>query len=1280
MKRSVRVRLVCMIGVLVWGGASVVWAWPGAPGTDPLLDPPNDPGFLRTDDMGQVLDGEWNLWSFTPEIWADNPNFRQEEVALGTGIWADKAWQWTPGDPQVVIAVLDSGVRWGNADLVNQFYLNRAELDGDGKRPRVPEGFDGDPMDVNGDGVFNVKDYTHFFPEEELARLDQNGNGLVDPQDLIRLYSDQVDDDQNGYVDDISGWDFFWDDNDPHDDVNFGHGDGEARDSAAEGNNGIGTIGVCPGCSLLMVRAGDSFVTDVNDFGDGVVFAVDSGASLIQEALGTINNTPFSQQAIEYAYHNNVAVVASAADELSFHHNFPGTNNHTLYVHAVVHDAPREVATTFLNYNNCTNHGMQLLLSTPGGGCSSEATGVTSGHVGLLYSAARQRALSPPLSAEEVRGLLVMSADDINVAESRDSQRAGLPCTQADQEEVCGTDGLFRCFLPPSNREDPGAAPIGECVNTKFPSGEGWDFHFGYGRNNAARSVQMVVEGMIPPEVDVVTPLWFETANPALSPLLEITGRIGARTDGQPPRYASYDYVVEYALGTVPQPEDWIEITRGTTQGMDGTLASLDLGTLPESFDYQNPPTDPHEDAVTLRVRVSAQAEGGTVSSEFRKGFFIHQDNSLAPGFPLYLGSSGESSPKAFDLDSDGKDEIVVATSDGRLHAFNEDGSQVEGFPVWLGLRHGHDPEAQGSHLGSCAYRADKAGCRAQRYQVNGAVHQSPMGTAALGDLEGDGDVEVVVSTLDGQVFAFHHDGSPVAGFPVGSDWERSAAARDPDIAVASQNTLDHGFFASPVLYDLDGDQDLEIIQSGLDQHLYVWHHDGSPKEGFPVLCRDVEDGNRGFRIIVTPAVGDLDLDGEPEMVLGTNEYYNQSESRIYIVKAEGNLAPGGPFELGGPILNFGLIGEVLPFVGEGIPSNPAIADVDFDGHPEFAIESIAGLPTMYRLDPEASPNGLITVSRADNITYGPGSNSLDSPAYPLINNGSFGRLDPSGDLAYVKGTAGFNFAFAFAEGGTRLVFDHHVSAWNTNPAQQQGGAQPFIEGFPQVVEDWQFFMNPTLADLTGDGLSEVLLGTGGYLVRAIDYQGQEAPGFPKFTGGWIISSPTVGDFDGDGRVEVTTLTRNGNLYLWDTEAALGRVDWQGFGHDPANTNNYHTPLPRQAPPVCGDGAREGDEQCDGDDLGGATCDSQGLPQGELACKGDCTLDSSGCTGEGNNGDANNNGAEPDMGQADMGEEPGGASVKGSGGCCAVSPARPSGHGPLLALLLGAALLWWRRR
>ena len=62
--------------------------------------------------------------------------------------------------------------------------------------------------------------------------------GVLTPQDLLIAFSNGNDGDGNGYVDDIAGWDFLDDDNDPYDDVQYGHGTGEARDSSAEADNG----------------------------------------------------------------------------------------------------------------------------------------------------------------------------------------------------------------------------------------------------------------------------------------------------------------------------------------------------------------------------------------------------------------------------------------------------------------------------------------------------------------------------------------------------------------------------------------------------------------------------------------------------------------------------------------------------------------------------------------------------------------------------------------------------------------------------------------------------------------------------------------------------------------------------------------------------------------------------------------------------------------------------------------------------------------------------------
>ncbi|MBA3329614.1 MAG: S8 family serine peptidase, partial [Actinobacteria bacterium] len=93
----------------------------------------------------------------------------------------------------------------------------------------------------------------------------------------------------------------------------YGHGTGEARDSVAEANN-EGDVGTCPDCQVMHLRVGDSFIADVNDFAQAVLFGTDTGATLIQSALGTLNNSRFAQEAIDYAYRRGAVLVAAVGN------------------------------------------------------------------------------------------------------------------------------------------------------------------------------------------------------------------------------------------------------------------------------------------------------------------------------------------------------------------------------------------------------------------------------------------------------------------------------------------------------------------------------------------------------------------------------------------------------------------------------------------------------------------------------------------------------------------------------------------------------------------------------------------------------------------------------------------------------------------------------------------------------------------------------------------------------------------------------------------------------
>ena len=85
----------------------------------------------------------------------------------------------------------------------------------------------------------------------------------------------------------------------------------------------------------IHLRVGDSFIADVNRFGAAVIYATDNDVQVVQEALGTLNNSSLAREAVDYAYRHGVAVMASAADEAAQHNNWPSTLPHTIVANSV---------------------------------------------------------------------------------------------------------------------------------------------------------------------------------------------------------------------------------------------------------------------------------------------------------------------------------------------------------------------------------------------------------------------------------------------------------------------------------------------------------------------------------------------------------------------------------------------------------------------------------------------------------------------------------------------------------------------------------------------------------------------------------------------------------------------------------------------------------------------------------------------------------------------------------------------------------------------------------
>jgi thermitase len=124
-----------------------------------------------------------------------------------------------------------------------------------------------------------------------------------------------VDDDGNGRIDDVRGFDFVHDDGDPND-YEF-HGTHVAGTAAAEADNLLGIAGVAPGAEVMAVRAldGDGSGTTA-DVAAGIVYAAQEGADVINLSLGSIAPpNPTLSQAVDVAAAHDALVVAAAGNE-----------------------------------------------------------------------------------------------------------------------------------------------------------------------------------------------------------------------------------------------------------------------------------------------------------------------------------------------------------------------------------------------------------------------------------------------------------------------------------------------------------------------------------------------------------------------------------------------------------------------------------------------------------------------------------------------------------------------------------------------------------------------------------------------------------------------------------------------------------------------------------------------------------------------------------------------------------------------------------------------------
>ncbi len=389
-----------------------------------------------------------------------------------------------------------------------------------------------------------------------------------------------------------------------------------------------------------------------------------------------------------------------------------------------------------------------------------------------------------------------------------------------------------------------------------------------------------------------------------------------------------------------------------------------------------------------------------------------------------------------------------------------------------------------------------------------------------VGDLDGDGDLEVVINSVDGRVFAWNHDGTPYLSGDDGS-------------ALFAQ--LADSIVGSAVLGDVDGDGDLEIVAGTQNGSVHCWQHDGAELTGFPydlqetMSCAPVVASVPEFlsedQIIVATADGlahALFLEGESVESVRVNL---ETSGITTLTVIEGDAQPYVFWVFAGTVddkvVRFSPFGE-RPIIPNAVQTSSevrglAIGDIDRDD----VVEIIALSEGVEVNSFDVWFNHQISEwsAEVDGV--------LESP--PVL-----GDFDDDGYLEVM------------------VVGINQIWAWNYNGS--------VVTNFPLSLGSMgPLKSSPILGDVDGDGHIDIVVGTSQGLMVAYDRFGQPLDGWPLACAGAIETSPALADVDGDGDIELLVADAVGWMYVWDlaSEPDPEQLPWPTWRHDVRHTGAY---------------------------------------------------------------------------------------------------------------------------
>jgi subtilisin family serine protease len=345
------------------------------------------------------------------------------------------------------------------------------------------------------------------------------------------VFGNGIDDDHNGYIDDIYGWNFVSSDPDKEDNFpldDHGHGTHCAGIVSGFTNNDSGISGITPDVELMAVKIFFDF--SVLNACRGIIYAADNGADVINMSWGMCWPVPVLEEALEYAHSRGVVLIASAGNDGDNRVGYPASYPSVISVGATDSD---DHVTYFSTYNDsidlCAPGLCILSLRAAGTDMYAEknepdvhiideeyyiASGTSMSSPHVVAVAAYMRSVSPGLTPDATQQILESTADDY-------------------------------------------VDPYGN--GAYMP---GWDQYSGHGRVNLPSALSATPLA----RAQISSPLKFTV----------VSGSVGITGSADGPDFS--EYTLEYGIGSTPS--EWIEIENSSIPVNEDLLGTLECSGL----------------------------------------------------------------------------------------------------------------------------------------------------------------------------------------------------------------------------------------------------------------------------------------------------------------------------------------------------------------------------------------------------------------------------------------------------------------------------------------------------------------------------------------------------------------------------------------------------------------------------------------------------------------------------------------------------------------------------